>query len=517
MFFTSCVYANHTSQAKVYETSFQSAIVEAADKNQESEVERLLQSGTSVNTKGAFQTTALMRAAFNGNFNLAKTLIGNGADVNASDVGGATALHIAVRRGNNAIVDLLLKSGAIYTKKDQEGFSAEDRARAMRNNKAAELIATFDRTKGLSALPPLQFAQAQPQSAPQIIEPEAQITEIHENPSPLPPIEDVKVIAAQLPTKHKPEHKEQSPKITFTLKDDDQPEKATEVLGVRSESENNVILSDEDEPTFFERLFNSPKDVDDIKDVVVIDKDNKNNAMHNVIRDEKNNTVVTVVGERDFHTEPSSIEKLVIEQTPVTIGTTMGATTEVSEQQMEAMADAISNEIADTTPSSKSAQPQAEATNHVNEVSEQQMEMDAQAVNSYEEHLKQGVVILDAPKSLVAPSKNITIIPVIEEPAHEPKVTEDSNQYPAETVLAPQIPFGINLSGFNTVESANRTLASIANNKKFKNLKWRIDDSNLEKIKINILKFRSEEDAEKACNILRVNHNISICEMVALD
>lgn len=120
--FTSPALAQH------YDASFESPIVDAANRGDKFEVARLLRAGISPNTKGGFNTTALMRAAYLGNVEVARLLIDNGASVNDRDIGGATALHIAARRGNSAIVELLIKHGANPDIKDKEGFDPTSRA-----------------------------------------------------------------------------------------------------------------------------------------------------------------------------------------------------------------------------------------------------------------------------------------------------------------------------------------------------------------------------------------------------
>jgi hypothetical protein len=114
--------------AQHFDASFESPIVDAANKGDKFEVARLLKMGISPNTKGAFGTTALMRAAYLGDVELAGMLINKGANVNDKDIGGATALHIAARRGNSTVVELLLKHGAQPDIKDKEGFDPTSRA-----------------------------------------------------------------------------------------------------------------------------------------------------------------------------------------------------------------------------------------------------------------------------------------------------------------------------------------------------------------------------------------------------
>jgi len=136
--------------AQQYDATFESPIVDAANKGDKFEVARLMKTGVSPNTKGAFGTTALMRAAYIGDVDTARMLIDNGARVNDKDIGGATALHIAARRGNTPMVELLMKYGANPEIKDKEGFDPTSRAVKSNHLKIVDKI-----KKESPALPPL--------------------------------------------------------------------------------------------------------------------------------------------------------------------------------------------------------------------------------------------------------------------------------------------------------------------------------------------------------------------------
>ena len=143
--------------AQHYDASFESPIVDAANRGDRFEVARLLRTGISPNTKGAFNTTALMRAAYLGNVEVARLLIDNGATVNDRDIGGATALHIAARRGNGAIVELLIKHGANPDVKDKEGYDPTSRAAKSNHLKIVDKIqrtnaATLTQTANSNAI-----------------------------------------------------------------------------------------------------------------------------------------------------------------------------------------------------------------------------------------------------------------------------------------------------------------------------------------------------------------------------
>ena len=118
----------HAQPVYEYDYSFDSPIIDAADAGNEYEVSRLLRSGASPNSKGLFNSTALMRAALKGHESVTRSLLEAGADVHAKDIGGATALHFASRAGNKKIADLLLRYGASPDVLDNEGYTPLKRA-----------------------------------------------------------------------------------------------------------------------------------------------------------------------------------------------------------------------------------------------------------------------------------------------------------------------------------------------------------------------------------------------------
>ncbi len=71
-----------------------------------------LAAGISPNTIGAFDQSALMEAATDGQLQIVQTLLQAGADVNYSDRRGGSALEIAARNGHVDIVRRLLAAGA---------------------------------------------------------------------------------------------------------------------------------------------------------------------------------------------------------------------------------------------------------------------------------------------------------------------------------------------------------------------------------------------------------------------
>ena len=87
-------------------------LMNAIEKGDIKEIERLLASGADVNEKRFDNYTPLHIAAFYGQANVAALLIEKGADVNAKDDDRRTPLNTAVRKGQVNIVTLLLKKGA---------------------------------------------------------------------------------------------------------------------------------------------------------------------------------------------------------------------------------------------------------------------------------------------------------------------------------------------------------------------------------------------------------------------
>jgi len=108
--------------------SFGQPIVDAADAGNEYLVMNYIRNGVSPNTKGEFNTTALMRASYRGDEVLVRNLLESGANVHAKDLGGATALHLAARAGHKGIVQLLMKYGGSSEVEDNEGYSPIKRA-----------------------------------------------------------------------------------------------------------------------------------------------------------------------------------------------------------------------------------------------------------------------------------------------------------------------------------------------------------------------------------------------------
>ena len=87
-------------------------IFEAAAKGDVAAIEKLLASGTAVDSRDRDQATPLIAAALGGQVEAAKLLLSKGADVMARNSGGFTALHAAAYGGSAEVAALLLDNKA---------------------------------------------------------------------------------------------------------------------------------------------------------------------------------------------------------------------------------------------------------------------------------------------------------------------------------------------------------------------------------------------------------------------
>lgn len=103
--------------------TFGSKLVDAADRGQRLDVLSYLKAGYNPNERGDFDTTALMRAAYNNHLKVADLLLSMGADPNSVDLGGASPLHLASRQGYTEMAKLLVEHGATVDIRDVEGWT----------------------------------------------------------------------------------------------------------------------------------------------------------------------------------------------------------------------------------------------------------------------------------------------------------------------------------------------------------------------------------------------------------
>ena len=83
-------------------------LINAAWRNDLSEVKRLLAAGAEVNAESKDGDTALIIASENGNIEMVKALIDKGANFNPQTIEGFTALIAASIKGYRQVVELLL-------------------------------------------------------------------------------------------------------------------------------------------------------------------------------------------------------------------------------------------------------------------------------------------------------------------------------------------------------------------------------------------------------------------------
>ena len=97
------------------------ALIEVAENNDITEIQRLIAAGADVNATDNSGMTALMFAAKE---DTAKVLLEAGADVNAKDNDGKTALMFAATNNSSDVAWLLLAAGADANAKDNDGSTA---------------------------------------------------------------------------------------------------------------------------------------------------------------------------------------------------------------------------------------------------------------------------------------------------------------------------------------------------------------------------------------------------------
>ncbi len=86
-------------------------------------------SGARIHTRNEKGYSALMLAAYNGNFEVAQFLLTHGADPNSADPSGSTVLMGAAFKGELLIVRLLIESGAEADARNSKNQSALDFAK----------------------------------------------------------------------------------------------------------------------------------------------------------------------------------------------------------------------------------------------------------------------------------------------------------------------------------------------------------------------------------------------------
>ena len=96
--------------------------------------------GLDIKSRDITGSTALMKAAYEGNIDSVRALLDAGADVNEQDDFGWTALMAAVESGNYSLVQLLLERGADTGIEDIYGTTARSIAGQKKDTQLASLI-----------------------------------------------------------------------------------------------------------------------------------------------------------------------------------------------------------------------------------------------------------------------------------------------------------------------------------------------------------------------------------------
>ena len=112
----------------------------AASKGHEEVVAYLLNRGADVNAEANNSSTALMWTAFAGHRHLVKLLLDRGARINAQSNCGRTALISAAFNGHEDVVNVLLNKGADPQIKDQEGRGAAAYAEGRGHKRVADVL-----------------------------------------------------------------------------------------------------------------------------------------------------------------------------------------------------------------------------------------------------------------------------------------------------------------------------------------------------------------------------------------
>ncbi|XVF42590.1 hypothetical protein PTKIN_Ptkin01aG0376200 [Pterospermum kingtungense] len=95
----------------------------ASRKGEMRTIQRLIETGATINGRDQHGWTALHRASFKGRIEAVRMLIDKGIDVDSKDEDGYTALHCAVESGQTEVVELLVKKGADVEARTDKGVT----------------------------------------------------------------------------------------------------------------------------------------------------------------------------------------------------------------------------------------------------------------------------------------------------------------------------------------------------------------------------------------------------------
>ena len=116
--------------------------IEAVENNRPELVRQYLINGASVNFTIDRGWTALMIAAYNDYYYVAKILLRNGADINMKNKSGSTALSLAFERNQYEVAKLLLNNGA-NPYEGSYGKTAINEAHKQNNHKMLSLLKRY--------------------------------------------------------------------------------------------------------------------------------------------------------------------------------------------------------------------------------------------------------------------------------------------------------------------------------------------------------------------------------------
>ena len=108
--------------------SVDNALFEAVGTNVPSEIERVLNAGSDINTIGPGGQTPLMYSVLSGKYESVKYLLEKGADTSIGEKDGYTPMHGAGFQGRWKIAKLLIDHGLDPRDKHSDGYEAIHRA-----------------------------------------------------------------------------------------------------------------------------------------------------------------------------------------------------------------------------------------------------------------------------------------------------------------------------------------------------------------------------------------------------
>ena len=133
--------ANKSADVNAAEADGSTALLWAANLNDEDLAARLLKAGADPKVRNRLGSTPLAEAAFNSNTEMVKALLDAGADPNAAGPDGQTPLMIVARTANVAAAKLLLDKGAnpnaTEAQKEPDGVDVGGRGEPRRDGAAA--------------------------------------------------------------------------------------------------------------------------------------------------------------------------------------------------------------------------------------------------------------------------------------------------------------------------------------------------------------------------------------------